>query len=173
MAIEQICGECGFDASAASPADVASSVPVLAVAIAHSLRSIPEHRARTRPAPDVWAPVEYLGHLRESMAFHRWLIEKALSEDNPLIPMVDPDASVAEANYRDSDIDELIGQFDRRVQRLCELLQTIDHEATLRTVRLDGTTINTALVSRSAWHECHHHHGDIQRLGSAELADSK
>jgi hypothetical protein len=171
--IEEICRECDFDASEASPSEVAAALPVMVSAIAQSMQSVSAGQLRVRPTPDVWAPIEYLGHLRESMGFHRWLIEKALAEENPLIPVVDPDASVAEANYRDGDVDELIGQFERRVQRLCELLRTIDHEAGQRTVRLDGVTITSALVARSAWHECHHHHGDIQPYVSIETADSK
>ena len=163
MTIEQICRECDFDASGASPIEVATALPVLVSAIAKSIRSIPAGQLRTRPTPDVWAPVEYLGHLREAMAFHRWLIERAVAEDSPLIPMVDPDASVAEANYREGDVDKLIGQFERRVHRLCELLRTIDNEAAQRTVRLDHVAITSALIARSAWHECHHHHSDIRR----------
>ena len=55
------------------------------------------------------------------MAFHRWLIESALAEDNPLIPMATP-RSVAKAAYADADIGALFGQFDRRVDRLRQLL---------------------------------------------------
>jgi hypothetical protein len=99
------------------------------------------------------------------MAFHRWLIEKALAEDDPAIPMVDPDASVAAANYGDADVDELIGQFERRVRRLGEVLETLDAQTVRRTVKLDGAQISVALIARSAWHECHHHHGDIRRRG--------
>ncbi|NDJ91368.1 DinB family protein [Mycolicibacter senuensis] len=163
--MEEICSECDFDESTASPAKVAAVMPQLAKAIAAGIRSIPDDVVRHRPAPETWSPLEYLGHLRESMAFHRWLIEKALAEDNPLIPMVDPDESVAQAGYRSADTDELIGQFGRRVQRLCELLTTLDDTANHRILTLDGRQITAALVARSAWHECHHHHGDIRRLG--------
>lgn len=102
--MEQICTECDFDASAASPTDVATALPGLASAIANTVRSIPAARRRTRPAPDVWAPVECLGHLRE---------------------------------------------------------------AEQRTVTLDGAKVSSAEIARSAWHECHHHHGDIQRTPGA------
>ena len=99
------------------------------------------------------------------MAFHRWLIEKALTEVDPAIPMVDPDASVAAAGYGVGDVDELIGQFDRRAQRLCDVLESLDAQSVRRTVVLDGIRISVALIARSAWHECHHHLGDIRRVG--------
>jgi len=41
----------------------------------------------------------------------------------------------------------------------------VDDEAADRTLTLDGQQISVALVARSAWHECHHHLRDIQRLG--------
>ncbi|BCP05408.1 DinB family protein [Mycobacterium paraintracellulare] len=166
--MEEICHECGFNQSATPPGEVAAILPPLAQAIARSVRLVPEERIRRRPAPDVWSPLEYLGHLRESMSFHRWLIEKAIGEDNPLIPMVNPDESVARAGYRAADTDALIGQFDRRIQRLCELLITLDDKAIHRTLTLDGRQIPVALIARSAWHECHHHHGDIRRLGGRQ-----
>ena len=111
--------ECAPDESLAQPKDVALALPPLVAAIGNDIRALSAELARRRPSPEVWSPVEYLGHLRESMAFHRWLIESALAEDNPLIPIVDPDESVAKAGYADADIEALVGQFERRVDRLC------------------------------------------------------
>lgn len=163
--IEQSCAECDFDASTSTPAEVAAVLPSLANAVLDSVRAMPRGLVRERPRPGVWSPVEYLGHLRESMAFHRWLIEKAVAEDDPVIPMVDPDESVARAGYVSADVDDLCEQFDRRLQRLCELLSTLDDVVAERTLRLDGRRIPVALIARSAWHECHHHLGDIRRSG--------
>jgi hypothetical protein len=163
--MEETCSECAFDESLAQPADVALALTPLAAAIGDDIRALSAELARRRPSPDVWSPVEYLGHLRESMAFHRWLIESALAEDNPLVPMVDPDESVAKAGYADADVAALFGEFDRRVDRLCRLLNELDGPAVTRTLTLDDRCLTVGLVARSAWHECNHHHGDIRRLG--------
>jgi hypothetical protein len=163
--MEETCSECAFDESVVQPRDVALALPPLATAIGDDIRALSLVLARRRPSHDVWSPVEYLGHLRESMAFHRWLIESALAEDNPLIPMVDPDESVAKAGYADADIEALFGQFERRVDRLCELLAELDRNAVSRTLTLDDRQVTVGLVARSAWHECHHHRRDITRLG--------
>jgi hypothetical protein len=163
--MEETCSECAFDESLARPEDVALALPPLATAIGNDIGALSLELARRRPAPEVWSPVEYLGHLRESMAFHRWLIETALAEDSPLIPMVDPDESVAKAGYADADINGLFGQFERRVDRLCQLLQELDGVAVNRKLTLDDRQLTVGLVARSAWHECHHHRGDIRRLG--------
>ena len=167
--MEETCSECAFDESLAQPTDVALALPPLATAIGDDIRALSAELARRRPSPDVWSPLEYLGHLRKSMAFHRWLIESALAEDNPSIPMVDPDESVAKAGYADHDIEALYGQFERRVERLCRLLTELDAGAVNRTLTLDGRRLTVGLVARSAWHECHHHRCDIRRLGRITL----
>jgi hypothetical protein len=82
-----------------------------------------------------------------------------------LIPLVDPDESVAKAGYPNDDIEALFGQFERRVDRLCQLLAGLDDGAVNRTLALDDRHISVGLVARSAWHECHHHRRDIRRLG--------
>ena len=163
--MEETCRECAFDESLAQPKDVALALRPLTTAIGNDIRALSTELARRRPSLEVWSPVEYLGHLRESMAFHRWLIESALADDNPLIPMVDPDESVAKAGYADADIEALFGQFERRVDRLCHLLAELDGGAVNRTLTLDDRHISVGLVARSAWHECHHHRVDIRRLG--------
>ena len=163
--MEETCSECAFDESLAEPKDVALALTPLATAIGEDVRALSAELARRRPSPEVWSPVEYLGHLRESMAFHRWLIESALAEDNPLIPMVDPDELVAKAGYADADIGALVGQFERRIDRLCRLLNELGSVAVNRTLTLEDRQLTVGLVARSAWHECHHHRGDIRRLG--------
>jgi hypothetical protein len=163
--MEETCSECAFDESLAQPRDVALALPPLATVIGDDIRAVSAQLARRRPSPEVWSPVEYLGHLRESMAFHRWLIESALAEDNPWIPMVDPDESVAKSRYADHDVEALFGQFERRVDRLCRLLNELDGGAVNRTLTLDDRQLTVGLVARSAWHECHHHRVDIRRLG--------
>jgi hypothetical protein len=167
--MEETCGECAFDESLTQPEDVALALPSLATAIGDDIRALSPELARRRPSPDVWSPVEYLGHLRESMAFHRWLIESALAEDNPSVPMVDPDKSVAKAGYADHDIEALYGQFERRIERLCRLLTELDGDAVNRILTLDGRRLTVGLIARSAWHECHHHRLDIRRLGRVTL----
>ncbi|MCW2628026.1 MAG: hypothetical protein QOF66_1759 [Mycobacterium sp.] len=79
--------------------------------------------------------------------------------------MVDPDESVAQSRYNEAEVEELIAQFDRRIQRLAGALRALDDEATDRTLTVDGRQISVALVARSAWHECHHHLRDIRHLG--------
>ncbi|WP_232291988.1 DinB family protein [Frankia sp. QA3] len=163
--MEQQCSECDFDASAAGVTQVAADLGLVAGRIAEHLQALPADVVRHRPGPSTWSPIEYLGHLRESMAFHRWLVERATAEETPVIPAVDPDASVAAADYRNGDLADLLGQFERRVARLRETITQLDEGRSRRTIDLDGRVVSVALVARSALHECHHHDGDIVRAG--------
>jgi hypothetical protein len=163
--MEDSCAECGFDESSTPPAGVVTGLDRVTPRICAAIRAVPPQRLRQRPDSATWAPIEYLGHLRESMAFHRWLIERALAEEDPAIPIVDPDQSVADAGYIDADLDELVGQFERRILRLTDRLTVLPHGADQRRLTLGDLRITVALVARSAWHECHHHLGDIRRLG--------
>jgi hypothetical protein len=48
---------------------------------------------------------------------------------------------------------------------LADALNSVDDNAAARILTLDGRQVSAALIARSAWHECHHHHRDIRCLG--------
>jgi hypothetical protein len=161
--MEERCDECGFDASADDVLQVAAALEGAGSAVQEHVRALSAETVRHRPGPGIWSPVEYLGHLRESMAFHRWLIERALAEQSPRVPAVDPDDSVARAGYQDGDVEELLAQFERRVARLRQTVSALRDEEPSRAIVLDGRSVTVALVARSALHECRHPDGDILR----------
>jgi len=147
-------------------AEVVGSLRQLPDQIGATVAPISEERLRRRPAPGSWSAIEYLGHLRDLMAYHRWLIELALSEDQPVLAAADPDTSVENSGYRDGDRDELLGQFARRVERLAALLESLSAQALGRPLVVDRP-IDVQLVARSALHEGVHHRADLARIGGA------
>lgn len=165
--MDDTCKECGFNDTAATPTVAAEGLAAAASAITEVVAGMPEQMLRWHSAPNVWSAIEYLGHLRESIAFHRWLIERAQHEATPVIPAVDPDASVTRAGYQTSDVEALLGQFSRRIQRLTALLTRLDDQSLQRNVILDSRVITVGLMARSAWHECWHHLGDIRRIAQS------
>jgi hypothetical protein len=56
--MDEACRECGFDALAATPADVAGALAPLAQEIADTVRAISQPILRRRPTPRVWSPQE-------------------------------------------------------------------------------------------------------------------
>ena len=162
------CAECGYDGRSLTVQQVATALTALPTDIEALVRSAADAALRTRPAPTTWSALEYLGHLRDLMAFHRYVIERALAEDAPTLELVDPDEFVTDAGYRDADADELLAQFARRVARLVTFVEGMDQGAFTRTFRFGDESLDLRLVVLSALHEGVHHRGDIETV----LADA-
>jgi hypothetical protein len=164
--VEDRCAECGYDGRGLTIADIAGELERVPARVRTIRDRIADDALRARPATGGWAPIEYIGHLRDLMAFHRWVIERALAEDEPAIGPADPDAAVAEAGYVGATPDDLLDQLDRRVHRLVALLASLDDAQTARLLTLDGDDgpSDVGLVARNALHEGHHHVLDLERL---------
>jgi hypothetical protein len=146
-------------------AEVCSSLRQIPGDVRVIVGGVDDTAMRSRPDLVTWSAVEYLGHLRDLMAFHRFVIERAVAESRPTLQAVDPDTSVASAGYAKAAVDDLVNQFARRVERLSTLIESLDPGSFNRTVVTDtGEEINVAFVARSALHEGRHHCGDLQRL---------
>jgi hypothetical protein len=165
--MEERCAECGFDGHALSCSEVATQLADLPRRVRGIVRGATDEVMRRRPR-EGWAAIEYVGHLRDLMAFHRWVIERALAEEQPDIGGGDPDAAVEAAGYIDADAEALLAGFERRVDRLRDLLGTIDDRQARRqlTVEAPQGPVEIAFVARSALHEGVHHTLDLTRLCS-------
>jgi hypothetical protein len=162
--VDDHCTECGFDGRAFTIEDVRTRLQALPGEIAPLVRAVPSEALGVRPDPATWSVLEYLGHLRDLMAFHRFAIEQALAHDVPTLELVDPDAFVDAAGYAHADPEDLLGQFARRVERLDALLATLDAAALDRRAGFGDDMIDVRLVMRSAVHEGFHHRGDLVRV---------
>jgi hypothetical protein len=164
--VDDRCEECGYDGRALSPAEVADRLPAVAAEVRDLVSDEPEERLRRRPDEGGWSALEYVLHLRDLTAYHRWLIEQALAHDEPMVPPVDPDAAVAGVDLDRVRLDEILAQYDRRVERLRALLVDLrDGSLARRIGRPAGDrVVDVRLVARSALHEAVHHRGDLERL---------
>jgi hypothetical protein len=162
--VEDHCDECGFDARDLTTHEVAGRLLLLPEQVRSVLEGMDDTALRRRPDPRTWSAIEYLGHLRDLMAYHRFLIERATAEERPAVESVDPDTTVASAGYAHASLDDLLGQFARRVDRLVTLIDSLDAEAVDREIALGDREIDVTLVTRSALHEGHHHTLDLTRL---------
>jgi hypothetical protein len=94
--LERPCEECGFDASTFLPADVPARIR----------RDLPAWVARpaapdvrTRPAEDVWSPLEYGAHVRDVFRLFRLRLALMLEQDDPVFENWDQDATALEERY--------------------------------------------------------------------------
>jgi hypothetical protein len=94
------CDECGFDSRSMRREDM----PALIEANARQWPAILRAAAiRTRPAPDVWSPLEYACHVRDVFVLYDERLRLMLTEDDPLYPNWDQDATAVEARYQEQD----------------------------------------------------------------------
>jgi hypothetical protein len=146
-------------------AEVCSSLRQIPGEVRVIVAGVGDAAMRSRPDVATWSAVEYLGHLRDLMAFHRFVIERAVAESRPTLQAVDPDTSVASGGYATAAVDDLVDQFARRVERLSTFIESLEPASFDRTVVTGtGEEIDVALVARSALHEGRHHCGDLRRL---------
>jgi len=158
------CDVCGYDGRSLDPGTVAARLEQLPIVLRTSVAEISDTQLRLKE-PGRWSVIEYVGHLKDVMAFHRWLIERALAEDQPVIAAGDPDEAVEGAKYNCAELAELLDQVDRRLQRLCLLLWDLDLDDRQRRAILDeGVQIDVDLIARNALHESVHHVLDIERV---------
>jgi hypothetical protein len=163
--VQDYCEECGFDGRDLTTGEVSARLGHVPGEVRSALSVDDPAVLRQRPDPDTWSPVEYLGHLRDLMAWHRFLIEQGVAEDRPAVPIVDPDASVATSGYADADLDQLFEQFARRVERLRARIDALEPGQASRKIQwVQGEEIDVELVARSALHEGFHHTADLHRL---------
>jgi hypothetical protein len=73
---------CGFEWDAVQSSEVGRRILESSRAIATLIST--HTRSSVRPAPDVWSPVEYAGHVRDVLFNIRDRLVVAINEENPL-----------------------------------------------------------------------------------------
>ncbi len=112
-----------------------------------------------RPAPDAWAPVEVLGHLRDSDEWFLMRCRMILAMDEPRFPRTNPDRWARERQYLRHDARAAIDAFRRWRDELIALFTAAPPQAWARGgVHLDGRGRRTLdeFLAVIAWHDDNH-----------------
>jgi hypothetical protein len=114
----------------------------LARAAAELATAIAGHDAAAfarRPAHDAWAPVEVLGHLRDSDEWFLLRCRMILAMDEPRFPRTNPDRWARDRQYLTHDATEVVASFSRWREELHALFADLADGAWPRGgVHLDG-----------------------------------
>ena len=108
--LERRCPECGFDPGAQELADLPGLIHDTAMAWSQVLARAD---VGERPAPGVWAPLEYGCHVRDVHALFGQRVRLMLDEDEPTFASWDQDATALERDYAGQDADRRRGRADR------------------------------------------------------------
>ncbi len=161
--LERPCPECGYDALAVADEDLAGALTENARHWQDVLDRLGE-RARERPEPTVWSPLEYACHVRDVhvvMGGRVWLM---LHHDDPEFPNWDQDATAEEEAYHAQDVATVRDGLTREAAVVSDLYDTVTGAAWRRSGRRDnGSTFTVASLGRYHLHDVVHHLVDVER----------
>jgi len=127
--------------------------------LSRALASAPAAVLAHRPAPEAWAPVEIVCHLRDlEESFHE-RIALILTSDAPRFPTTNPNRWAQERQYLRHDALAAARAFERRRGETLELLRSANSDAWTRAGwQLDSRGRRTVddFLTLIAWHDDNH-----------------
>jgi hypothetical protein len=127
--------------------------------LAAAITTTPAAALSRRPAPDAWAPVEVVCHLRDlEESFHDRLAS-ILASDEPRFPTTNPDRWADERQYLRHDAHDAVRAFARRRTETLTLLRGLAADAWTRAGwQLDSRGRRTIedFLTLMAWHDENH-----------------
>ena len=157
--LERPCGECGYDASAVHPAGIGERVRANAAAWPGVLSG---SRARVRPGPDVWSPLEYAAHVRDVHRVFAGRVRLMLSEHDPLFANWDQDEAAEAGRYGDLEPAEVATELVAAATEVSHAYDAVTGEQWDRPGRRsNGSAFTTLSLARYHLHDVEHHLFDV------------
>ena len=101
----------------------------------------------TRPAPDVWSPVEYACHVRDVHRLYDERLAMMLAEDGPEYPNWDQDETAIEQRYSEQDPADVSPSCRRGAEQIAGSFEAVS--ATSGTAPADAATARSSRSTRS------------------------
>lgn len=163
--LERPCPECGLDASAVAPEDVAAALR----------DTIPTWRdvlaggdAARRPLPAVWSPLEYGCHVRDVCLLFAERLDLMLTAAEPTFANWDQDETALADRYAEQDPATVAGGLAAAAERLADRFAAVRGPAWQRTgSRSDGARFTVSTFARYFIHDVLHHVHDVTGRSAA------
>ena len=160
--LKRPCPECGLDASSYAREEVADMILANAAAWQDVLAS--SETVRTRPDPDTWSPLEYGCHVRDVLRRYDQRLQLMLTEDDPLFPNWDQDATAVAERYGEQDPAVVAEELNEAAQTLSARFAAVTGDQWQRTgSRSDGVDFTIETFARYFIHDPIHHLHDATR----------
>lgn len=151
------CTECGF-----VPQLPTTTGDRLRAAIPAWTHVLAGDRARERPAPEVWSPVEYGCHVRDTCRLFRQRLELMLSEDDPVFANWDQDATAIEDDYFHQDPGEVADALATEARATAKAFDAVSAEQWERPGRRsNGSAFTVGTFAVYFLHDVEHHVHDV------------
>jgi hypothetical protein len=162
--LERPCPECGFDASACDPTEVADLIR----ANAGDWQALLADGAIApgRPSAERWSTLEYAAHVRDVYRRFDERLVLMLTQDDPLFPNWDQDASAEEEHYDHQDPAAVVDDLAANAATIADRFEGVADEQWSRPGRRsDGASFTVATLARYLVHDPIHHVWDVRAGG--------
>ncbi len=161
--LERPCPECGFDASALRPTEVAGLVRENAAGWVVVLAR-PATELTTRPSDDRWSALEYACHVRDVLRLYDQRLALMLTEDDPDFANWDQDETAVADRYNEQVPGEVAAALHDAASSIADRFASVDGDAWQRTGnRSDGATFTVDTFARYFIHDPVHHLDDVAK----------
>jgi DinB superfamily len=157
--LDTSCPDCGFDAAAIRTTDLSSQVRGTATAFAVVLQR-PD--ARDRPQPGVWSVLEYGCHVRDVCRVFDERVRLILSQDDPLFPNWDQDATALAQRYWTQEPAVVTAELAAAAETVARSFEGVEVDQWSRQGRRsNGSVFTVDSLARYFLHELVHHLHDV------------
>lgn len=161
--LSRACPECGFDASAVQPTDVADRIRDDAADWVHRLAG---SDVRTRPEPGVWSMLEYGCHIRDVHRIFDHRVRLMLTKDDPQFPNWDQDETAIADDYASQDPAVVATELFDAASIVAATYANMPVGAwSRRGLRSNGSEFTIASISVYHLHDIVHHANDVTSRG--------
>lgn len=154
------CPECGLSAGEVDVAEVARRAELAAAEWVQILTSSPA--VTSRPAPQVWSPLEYGAHVRDVYDLFDARLVLMLVEDDPVFASWDQDDTAVTEDYAEQDPDVVAAQLEAAAARFVSRLRGLEPSQLDRAGRRsDGAAFTVTTFAQYFLHDVVHHLYDV------------
>jgi hypothetical protein len=158
--LRQPCPECGFDTQGFAVQAVPEMSVVNAAAWQATLTGPGD--ARIRSLPGKWSALEYGCHVRDVFRLFDQRLDLMLTQDDPLFPNWDQDATAVAERYAEQDPAEVAAALSDAGQAIASRFAGVTGGPWLRTGRRsDGASFTVETFARYFIHDPVHHLYDV------------
>lgn len=159
--LERPCPECGLDSRAFPREEIPARLRENAAAW---LPVLARPDVRDRPRPDVWSPLEYACHVRDTCRVYDGRLSRMLTEDDPLYANWDQDETAVAERYAEQDPAAVGPELTAAADALATRFATVEGGAWQRPGRRsDGAAFTVETFARYLLHDPVHHLWDVTR----------
>lgn len=157
--LQRPCPECGFDASAATPATAPGIVESMLPRWRVALRR-PD--VTERPYGNTWSVLEYACHVRDVFTLFDHRLDLVLNEDDARFDDWDQDLSAVEKDYASADPAEVSAELTAEGEQIAASFARVTEEQwTRKGTRSNGSEFTVLTLAQYFLHDVVHHLHDV------------